>query len=95
MKSTESASNGIFEVQQNMPNPFKESTAIQFELPAAGAVNLQITDQYGRIIRRVTQEYVAGRHQLLLNRDDLGAGLYYYTISSNGQSITKRMLIIE
>ncbi len=95
MKSTINASKGMLEVLQNMPNPFKETTAIFFELPTAGNVDLQITDQYGRIVRSMNQEYVSGQHQIILNRGDLGAGLYYYTISSNGQSITKRMLIIE
>ena len=58
-------------------------------------MNLQIVDQYGRVVRAFSKEYGQGSHQLIIAREDLVAGLYYYTISANEETVTKRMLIIE
>jgi len=84
-----------FELYQNQPNPFNATTNIAFELPTSSTVELTVADQYGRIIQTVQQDFEQGANQIKLDRNGMGAGIYYYTLKSGDFTATKRMLIIE
>ena len=60
-------SNGLAlanELMQNEPNPFKQSTAISFNLATAGKASLTIRDVAGKVIRTVNGEYAAGMNTI-------------------------------
>jgi len=86
---------GTFELSQNNPNPFNSNTTIAFELPASSTVNLVIRDQFGRTVTTIQQAFEKGKGQLQIDRGDLTAGVYYYTLEAGDFTATKRMLIIE
>jgi len=86
---------GTFELSQNNPNPFNSRTTITFELPVRSTVNLVIRDQFGRTVMTKQQAFEKGTGQLQLDRGDLIAGVYYYTLEAGDFTATKRMLIIE
>lgn len=84
---------------QNYPNPFNPETMIHYDLPESGSVSLMIYDILGReLVTLVNQFQPAGRYQILWNgNNDKGtpavSGVYFYRISSNGFSQTKKMVL--
>lgn len=68
---------------QNQPNPWMESTVIDFELPDSRTVEFKLFDISGRLVLSQTRAYEAGSHQLLVNNNNLvKAGIYYYQVTA-------------
>ncbi|MBD3377343.1 T9SS type A sorting domain-containing protein [candidate division KSB1 bacterium] len=85
-----------FELEQNYPNPFNPSTTIAFNLQKDTQVELRVYDVMGReITTLVSQRMIAGRHSVEFNGADLASGVYYYTLSTDNQTQTKKMLLIK
>lgn len=83
-------------LSQNQPNPFNSQTTIQYTLKANANVNFTVTDIAGRVVKVIdTQNLSAGTHTINLNASDFAAGAYNYTLTSNGQSVTKKMFVTK
>ncbi len=90
-------------LRQNYPNPFNSTTQIRYELPAGQQqVRLVIYDLLGKAIRTLVDEANprAGAYQIIWDgKDDAGkavaSGMYFYQLSSNGQNLVKKMVLIE
>ena len=83
-----------YQLKQNTPNPFSESTIISYALPKdQNQASLLIFDLNGRLVN--SYDLVQNRGELKINATDLnGAGMYLYTLSTNGEEIiTKRMIL--
>lgn len=79
---------------QNQPNPFRESTIIPFELPAAGWAKLTVYDALGRVLYNQEVDHEAGRHEWTLQRTDLNAtGLLFYTLETADGTATRTMVV--
>ena len=88
------------------PNPFVSSTRISYNLQYNSKVNLDLFDLTGRRILSVTSspEKEAGRHEVILNSNDLPAGIYFYSLvatplegpaSGNQTRKTKKIALIR
>ncbi len=81
----------------NYPNPFRESTKIEYILPSDGKVTLNLFNQQGQLVKTLVNNFEnAGTHSVQFNAEGLQSGVYYYNLSTDGtQSIneTKRMII--
>jgi uncharacterized protein (DUF1501 family) len=78
----------------NYPNPVRSATTITFNIPA-GFVSLTLLDTQGRVVRKIAEgNYPAGIHNVVLNREDLSAGTYFYQLRLNGLGVTRKMLVI-
>jgi len=85
-----------FDLHQNTPNPFTDKTSIAFQLPVSGDVSLTIHSLTGQVIYQVDKNYSAGLHNVELSKEELDyAGVLYYTLQYEGESLTKQMIIIE
>ena len=73
-----------FRVNGNYPNPFNPSTNVQFDLPSASTVNLQVFDMLGRqVLATAPAELAAGANQQIrINAIDLPSGTYVYRVSA-------------
>ena len=86
---------------QNTPNPFNPSTLIQFNLPVAAVVRLEVFDLRGRRVATLAHdEYPAGIHAVHWSgKDDTGrplaAGVYFYSLRSDGLSLTRKMVLLK
>ena len=92
----------LFALHNAHPNPFNPQTTITFDLPREQAVSLRIYDIAGRLIDALLDEEVAaqGRNEVVWRgRDAVGrvvpAGIYFYRLSTNGYSETKRMVLVK
>jgi len=88
-----------YTIYQNYPNPFNPETIIHYDLPESGDVSLVIYDILGReLISLVNQFQPAGRYRILWKGTNAKgtpavSGVYFYRISSNGFSQTKKMVL--
>jgi hypothetical protein len=88
-------------LRQNYPNPFNPSTTIQYDLPEAGRVVLEIFDALGRIVRTLIKgESTAGVHTVTWNGTNdhgglLPSGVYIYRIVSPNFIQTRKMLLVR
>jgi glucuronoarabinoxylan endo-1,4-beta-xylanase len=87
-----------FELEQNYPNPFSSSTAIPYELKTQSDIQATIYDILGRIIRKfnVGQQSI-GLHSVLWDgRNSFGkrvaSGVYFYRLSTYGESLVRKMI---
>ena len=90
-----------FALGQNYPNPFNPSTIIPYGLAEAAHVRLEIFNLLGqRLATLVDGTRSAGSHTAMWDATDaggraVGAGVYIYRMSSEGRSISRRMVLVD
>ncbi len=85
-----------FSLEQNYPNPFNPSTVIKFSLKNQGSAKLTLFDVTGKEIRVIADGFFgAGSNSVNFDAHGLTSGVYFYTLASNGNCITKKMTIIK
>lgn len=78
---------------KNYPNPFSEISTFEYVLKQTSEVQLEVFDQMGRSVSRVFNgTQAAGSQQLTWNAGDLPTGLYFYTLTLNGQTTSGKMM---
>ena len=87
---------------QNVPNPFNPATTIEYRLPTASPVRIEIFDLRGRLVRslRGGERESAGRHAVTWDgRSDAGrvvaAGVYLYRLEAGTTRVARRMMIVR
>ncbi len=90
----------------NYPNPFNPETWIPYQLAESAEVTLTIYDMNGQLVRRLAVGHQAagmyrsrsravywdGRNQL---GESVASGLYFYTLTADNFTATRRMLILK
>ncbi|MBW1673043.1 MAG: T9SS type A sorting domain-containing protein, partial [Deltaproteobacteria bacterium] len=85
-----------FILSQNYPNPFNATTVIQYSLPSASDVAIDIYDLLGRKVETlIDQRQQAGYHQVIWNAKDKTSGVYFYRIKGGDYTETKKMLLLK
>jgi len=88
------ANKEVFVVSQNFPNPFSNTSEVLIWLNTTTDVTIEITNISGQVIS--TQSYSdlgAGNHALTLNGDNLSSGVYFYTVKTGTNSVTRKMIV--
>ncbi len=90
------ASEEVFGLDQNNPNPFTASTTIGFTLPAAGKAKLTIYDITGKVLKTISNVYPKGRNEIVISTQEINAqGVMFYELESNGVKATKKMIYLN
>jgi len=90
-----------YHLAQNYPNPFNPSTSIEFSLPVAGHVQVEVFNILGRRVRRlIDRDLSAGEHRIVFDaRTDRGSslatGIYFYRLTTDGFQDTRKMLLLK
>ena len=83
-------------LMQNRPNPFSASTIISFVLPEDGIATLTVFDISGKMLKKVSGNFVAGKNSIELRADELNStGVLYYQLESGTFRATKKMILIN
>ncbi len=85
--------NIMFSIGQNQPNPFRDNTFINIEMKQTGKVNFAVTNLLGQQVYTNNYNFGAGKQTIEFNGANLAQGIYIYTITSNGQSTSRRMIV--
>ncbi|MCP4580758.1 MAG: T9SS type A sorting domain-containing protein [candidate division Zixibacteria bacterium] len=81
---------------RNYPNPFNSSTTIEYSLPRAAHVTIQVYDLMGSRVELLVNEYhQAGYHQTSWNPQDMPSGYYFYKLQAGRTVETQRMLLLK
>ncbi|MCB0640820.1 MAG: T9SS type A sorting domain-containing protein, partial [Phaeodactylibacter sp.] len=83
-----------FALYQNVPNPFKASTVIGFNLPEDSKVTVQIMDVSGKVLRTVEGDYFYGYNEIIV-KDLEATGVLYYQLSTPTHTATKKMIVTK
>ncbi len=95
-----------FTLRQNSPNPFNPATNIQFDLPEAAHVQLELFDLNGRLVRVLLDgEKPAGTHSVVWNGRDhahqvVNSGVYVYRLHARARhgaefSATRKLILMK
>ncbi|MEX0721466.1 MAG: T9SS type A sorting domain-containing protein [Balneolaceae bacterium] len=91
----ESIPDGFF-LNQNYPNPFNPTTNINFELPKASEVRLEVYDMVGRkVASLVNERKAAGRYTVRFEAGNLSSGMYIYRIDAGNFVQTRKLMLIK
>jgi len=84
------------QLHQNYPNPFNAMTNIAYTLPNTGHVQLSVYDLLGReVMRLVDNVQVAGDHKISFDGRQFASGAYFYRLSTEGISVTRKMMFLK
>lgn len=99
LTSVEKVDNTIpssFTLSQNYPNPFNPTTTIQYQLPKEGFVTLKVYNSIGQEVATVINKtQSAGTYNVTFDPYGLSSGMYFYQLSTNNQTITKKMMFVK
>jgi hypothetical protein len=90
-----------YSLAQNYPNPFNSTTLIQYYLPSAGDISLDIFDILGRKIRTLAKgEQPAGPGSCSWDGtsetgSQVSSGVYFYRLKAGQSDAIKRMLLMK
>jgi hypothetical protein len=94
--NNEKSSEGGNELYQNIPNPFRESTTISYQLEFGGRVQLSIYDGNGKVVTTlVDSNQPNGRHSAVWNANGMPAGVYHYALYVDGELLVKRAIKLQ
>jgi len=83
-------------MKQNFPNPFSNSTTIQFRLKENSKVLLQIKNASGVAISTLINDYkTVGDYSIILNSENLSIGTYYLILDTEKQHIVRKMMLMR
>jgi len=83
-------------ISHNYPNPFNQSTTIEFDLPGEGNVTIKVLNATGNEIEQlVSKRYIQGKHTINWNAEKLDSGIYYYSLEWNDYIEMRKMVIIK
>ncbi len=85
-----------FSLNQNYPNPFNPTTHFEFRIPNFGFVSLKVFDLVGReVATLVDGQLTSGRHEVTWDAGGFTSGVYFYRLSAQGFTQTKRLVLLR
>ena len=85
-----------FVLKQNYPNPFNPLTRISYGLDITSNVKLSLYDVRGGFVETLINKRInAGNHDFMLDASHLSSGVYFYTMTVNGASQTRKLILMK
>ena len=83
----------VLELSQNYPNPFDNSTNIEFTLFNPSKIKLTVFNSFGQVVDVIVDEFLfAGNHSYTWNLKNVASGMYFYQLNVDGNKEVKRMV---
>jgi hypothetical protein len=96
VKRTSGIVPGKFALEQNYPNPFNPTTSIVFSVPKQSRVKLEAFNILGQKVATLVDETKgAGQYAVNFGASNLSSGVYVYRLSSETQTISKKMVLMK
>ena len=83
------------------PNPFNPRTTLRYDVPVAGRATITVHDAAGaRVATLLDAAVTVGSHDLTWDGSDdhgrqLGSGIYFVRVDSNGESRTRKIALVK
>ena len=86
----------VFFLKQNYPNPFNPITTIEYGLPKASDVKIEIFNILGqRVFSYKKEKKEAGYHKILINGSNFSSGVYFYRFVADDYVKVKKMILLK
>jgi hypothetical protein len=83
-------------LEQNYPNPFNPVTTVSFTLPVSEYVDLSVYNLLGQKVGIIYSGIAnSGKTVVDFNASELSSGIYFYTLSVKGNSLTKKLMLMK
>lgn len=87
-------------LEQNYPNPFNPLTVIKISISKPSYIILKVYNILGKEMTTLLQEYKEiGNYEVKFDASliagGLSSGIYYYTVKTEKQTLTKKMILIR
>jgi hypothetical protein len=87
---------GAIGLLSGYPNPFNATTTIEYALPQAGQVKLQIYDICGRAVATLAEGHVpAGHHSTIWDARGMPSGMYLVRLQTEGFTETTKVTLLR
>jgi len=90
-----------FDLSQNYPNPFNPTTTIQYALPTASQVRLDIINVQGKVVKTLVNKHqAASSYKVVWDGTDfrgnqVTSGLYFYKLQASDFTQVRRMVFMK
>ena len=90
-----------YRLEQNYTNPFNTSTIIEYYIPKAGNITLELSNSLGELVNVLVEDNQnKGRYQVTWNGKDshgnsLSSGVYFYRMKTDEYSNANKMLLLK
>lgn len=85
-----------FTLGQNYPNPFNPSTRLNYAVAKDGLVTLKVYNVMGEeVATLVNSVKPVGNYTIEWNASQLTSGIYFYTLTADNVSLTKKMILMK
>jgi flagellar hook assembly protein FlgD len=87
-------------LEQNIPNPVVNHTAVTFTVPAESYTKLEVIDVYGNVVKTLVNASVNGTQTIEWNATDnnnnnVASGSYILRLTSGDQVRTVKMTVVK
>lgn len=80
----------------NYPNPFKDKTVVEFNLPKSSKVTIDVLNVLGQPVDTIIDaRFSRGKHMVEWTPLGIPSGIYFYRLQTNSFKRTKKLLIIK
>lgn len=84
-----------FALSQNYPNPFNPTTTIQFSLQQSSEYTLRVYNVTGQVVESFSGNGQEGLNEIVWNASPFASGVYFYKLEAEGQTATKKMVLLK
>ena len=85
-----------YRLDQNYPNPFNPSTTISYTIPMTSNVSLKIFNVLGKEVATLVNETKnAGNYSINFNAVGLSSGVYFYQLTTDNFTSTKKFTLMK
>lgn len=85
-----------YSLEQNFPNPFNPETKIRYSIPKAGNVSLKVYNVLGsEVASIISGMQEVGSYEVTFNASHLASGIYFYSLTANDFTASKKMILIK
>jgi hypothetical protein len=85
--------NVVFTVENNYPNPATDITYLNFNTPQSGDLIINVYDAVGRNVHAFKGTSNQGKNIYGISTADLSNGVYMYSITYGGKTVSKKMVV--
>ena len=84
-----------FELSSIYPNPANASAKMVVRLENSSIVQVDLLNAAGQSVKSINMGYLnAGNHTIKMEISDLPAGIYYFKVNVDGQSLNKKLIVL-
>jgi hypothetical protein len=85
-----------YSLEQNYPNPFNPITNVKFQISNSGSVKIIVFDLLGKEVATLVNEQLApGTYSVDFNATNFPSGVYFYRLTTNDFTATKKLILLK